>query len=99
MKKLSLETLVRHLNGEDVDVTGIKEEIEAELSKGKAKADANRAVYAELHDKVLEVLRVAANPVHHLHPCVIPPMNHPSDGRVVLPLWGLDVKHLNCIQN
>lgn len=63
MKKLSLETLVRHLNGEDVDVTGIKEEIEAELSKGKAKADANRAVYAELHDKVLEALRIAANPV------------------------------------
>ena len=63
MKKLSLETLVRHLNGEDVDVTGIKEELEAELSKGKAKADANRAVYAEMHDKVIDTIRSANAPV------------------------------------
>lgn len=63
MKKASMEILVHYLNGENVDVTGIKEEIEAELSKGKAKADANRALYDEYHDKVIEVLSNALAPV------------------------------------
>jgi len=38
-------------------------ELEAELGKGKAKADANRAVYAEIHDKVIAALKSATAPV------------------------------------
>jgi len=64
MKKASLESLVRFLEGEEVtNLPEIKAEIEAELAKGKAKADANRAVYAELHDKVMAVLGMASAPV------------------------------------
>ena len=64
MKKASLQSLVSYLNGETVDnIADIKAEIEAELAKGKAKADANRAVYAELHDKVIEAIRTANAPV------------------------------------
>lgn len=64
MKKASLESLVRVLNGEEVTgLDEIKAEIEAELAKGKAKADTNRAVYAEIHDKVMETLSVASAPV------------------------------------
>ena len=64
MKKVSLESLVRILNGEAVENTeAIKAEIEAELAKGKAKADANRAVYADMHDKVMETIRTANAPV------------------------------------
>lgn len=58
MKKSSLQSLVAYLNGEVVtNLDEIKAEIETELSKGKAKADANRALYADIHDKVMEVLR------------------------------------------
>ena len=64
MKKSSLQSLVSYLNGEAVEnITDIKAEIEAELAKGQAKAEANRAVYAEIHDKVIEALSVASNPV------------------------------------
>ena len=64
MKKASLQSLVSYLNGETVDnIADIKAEIEAELAKGKAKADANRAVYAELHDKVIGAVRTANAPV------------------------------------
>ena len=64
MKKASLETLVKFLNGEEVSgLDTIKAEIEAELAKGKAKADANRAVYADMHDAVIEAIRVANAPV------------------------------------
>ena len=45
MKKASLESLVSLLNGNAIEnANEIKAEIEAELAKGKAKADANRAV-------------------------------------------------------
>ena len=64
MKKSSLQSLVSYLNGEAVEnIADIKAEIEAELAKGQAKAEANRAVYAEIHDKVIEALSVASNPV------------------------------------
>ena len=64
MKKASLESLVRILNGEAVEnIAEIKAEIEAELAKGQAKAEANRAVYAEMHDKVIECIRTANAPV------------------------------------
>ena len=64
MKKASLESLVSLLNGNAIEnANEIKAEIEAELAKGKAKADANRAVYADMHDKVVEAIRVANAPV------------------------------------
>ena len=64
MKKSSLQSLVSLLNGEAIEnADAIKAEIEAELAKGKAKADANRAVYAEMHDKVIEAIRIANAPV------------------------------------
>ena len=64
MKKASIQTLISHLNGETV--TGldvIKAELEAELSKGKAKAEANRIMYAEMKDKVFRVLQDASAPL------------------------------------
>ena len=64
MKKASLQSLVSYLNGETVtNIDEIKAEIEAELAKGQVKADANRAVYAEMHDVVMETIRTAHAPV------------------------------------
>lgn len=62
MKKSSLQSLVTLLTNSG-ELPEIKAEIEAELSKGKAKADANREVYAEIHDKVVAVLSMSTNPV------------------------------------
>ena len=64
MKKNTIETLVAYLNGETVtNLDEIKAELENELSKGKAKADANRAIYDGIHDAVIEALQSATNPV------------------------------------
>ena len=64
MKKNTIETLVAYLNGETVtNLDEIRDELKAELVKGKAKADANRAVYADMHDAVMDVLASATNPV------------------------------------
>ena len=64
MKKLSMETLVNYIDSHNVEeLFAIKDELTAELSKGKAKADANREVYAEIHDKVIKVLSGTTNPV------------------------------------
>ena len=64
MKKNTIETLVAYLNGETVtNLDEIKAELEAELVKGKAKADANRAVYADMHDAVMDVLASATMPI------------------------------------
>ena len=41
----------------------IRETLTAELEKGKAKADANRAIYEEIHDAVIAVLESTTNPV------------------------------------
>jgi hypothetical protein len=62
MKKTSLQSLVTLLTDTGA-LPEIKAEIEAELSKGQAKAEANRAVYAEIHDKVISALSVANAPV------------------------------------
>lgn len=64
MKKSTLVSLISLLDGETItnhDV--IKAELEAELNKGKAKADANRAAYAELHGKIVAALKSAGKPV------------------------------------
>jgi len=41
----------------------VRAEITAELNKGQAKAEANRAIYDEIHDKVIEALTTAGKPV------------------------------------
>ena len=64
MKKLSMETLVNYIDSHNVEeLFAIKDELTAELSKGKAKADANREIYADIHDKVIEVLSGVTAPV------------------------------------
>ena len=69
MKKVSLQSLVSFIDSracyEDVsdEIMGIRDEIVAELSKGEAKAQANRDLYASAHDVVMNGLRVADKPV------------------------------------
>ena len=64
MKKAYLQSLVSLLDGNAIEnVDEIREAIVAELDKGKAKAEANRAVYADMHDKVIEAIRSANAPV------------------------------------
>ena len=41
----------------------VRDELTAELAKGKAKADANRAIYDEIHDAVIQALTSATAPV------------------------------------
>ena len=62
MKKASLESLVTLLT-ETNALPEVRDEIVAELSKGKAKADANRELYAQYHEKVIAALSVANAPV------------------------------------
>lgn len=64
MKKASMEALVTFIDTHGVEeLFAIKDELTAELAKGKAKADANREVYAVLHDKVIAALSAASAPV------------------------------------
>ena len=65
MKKVSLQSLVSFIDSIDApqDVKDIRDEIVAELSKGEAKAQANRDLYAQAHDIVMDGLRMASNPV------------------------------------
>lgn len=63
MKKATLEQVLELINGGTVDTEAIKAEITAELGKGQAKANANRALYAEMRGKVIEAIRIATAPV------------------------------------
>ena len=65
MRKVSLQSLVSFIDSIDApqDIKGIRDEIVAELSKGEAKAQANRDLYAQAHDVVMGGLRMATNPV------------------------------------
>lgn len=64
MKKSSLQSLVNYLNEKNDDyMMDIKAEIEAELNRGAAKAEANRNAYAEMREKVIQALSVASSPV------------------------------------
>ena len=64
MKKNSLVSLIAYLDGQTVtNIDEIKAELIAELNKSKAKAEANRAAYADMHDKVMDVLNLATAPV------------------------------------
>ena len=50
-------------NIDTAEAQEIREELTTELNKGKAKADANRAIYDEIHDAVIEALKSATDPV------------------------------------
>ena len=65
MKKVSLQSLVSFIDSIDApqEVKDIRDEIVAELGKGEAKAQANRDLYAQAHDIVMNGLRVADKPV------------------------------------
>jgi hypothetical protein len=60
MKKVSLQSIVSYLTSVDA-LPEIRAEIEAELAKGEAKAQANRDMYAEATPIVLGAL--SATPV------------------------------------
>ena len=64
MKKSTLSTILSLIASDTTPVAEeVRTEIMAEIDKGKAKADANRAVYAEMHDKIMEVLAGVSTPV------------------------------------
>ena len=65
MRKVSLQSLVSFIDSVDApqDIKDIRDEIVAELSKGAEKAQANRDLYAQAHDIVMDGLRVAGKPV------------------------------------
>lgn len=64
MKKSSLVALIALLNGETIaEPDTLKAELEAELNRGKAKAEANRILYDNYHTAVLKALTTAGKPV------------------------------------
>lgn len=62
MKKVSLQSLVSYLTSVDA-LPEIRAEIEAELARGEAKAQANRDMYAEATPIVLGAIASAKTPV------------------------------------
>ena len=64
MKKVIMESILSLISTIDTpEAEEVRTELNAELSKGKAKAEANKALYADLHDKVMKVLDLANAPV------------------------------------
>jgi response regulator of citrate/malate metabolism len=71
MKKATMTAIVNYLTenlpyadeSEKEFLQSTIDELNAELAKGKAKADANREAYAEIHDKVVEALTGITTPV------------------------------------
>lgn len=60
MKKSTLQSLVSYLDGGTVtNLDEIRAELEAELNRGKAKAEANKAAYADYHIRVMNTLKGA----------------------------------------
>ena len=57
MKKSVFESILSLISTIDTpEAEEVRAEVSAELAKGKAKADANRELYAEYHEKVIAVL-------------------------------------------
>ena len=57
MKKATMNAIVSYINDNAVtELFPIRDELVAELTKGEAKAQANRDLYAEAHDIVLGAL-------------------------------------------
>lgn len=64
MKKNTMKSLVAYLTEKnDPAMETVLAELNAELARGEEKADANRKVYAEMFDKVMEVLEGTTQPV------------------------------------
>ena len=64
MKKNTMNTILSLIATIDTpEAEEVRAELNAELAKGQAKADANRAVYADIHDKVIKALADAGKPV------------------------------------
>ena len=64
MRKSTMQSLVSYLNGNTIDnLDEIKAELEAELNRNAAKAEANRGLYAMAHDAVIESLRTNGVPM------------------------------------
>ena len=64
MKKATMNTVLSLISTIDTpEADEVRAELNAELAKGQAKADANKQAYAELHDKVMQALEVAGQPV------------------------------------
>lgn len=57
----SILSLISDIHSEEADT--VRSALTAELSKGEAKAQANRDLYAQAHDIVMEGLRMASAPV------------------------------------
>ena len=57
MKKVTLNTILSLIATIDTpEAEAVRTELNAELNKGKEKADANRALYDEAHDAVIGAL-------------------------------------------
>lgn len=68
MKKSTMKSLVSYLNGETVtNIDEIKAELEAELAKGEAKAQANRDFYASAHDVVMSAITTEPQTVSEIY--------------------------------
>ena len=65
MRKVSLQSLVSFIDSIDApqDIKDVRDEIVAELNKGAEKAQANRDLYAQAHDVVMNALRSGGKPV------------------------------------
>ena len=64
MKKATMNTILSLIATIDTpEAEEVRAELNAELSKGEAKANENRKVYAEMHDAVIEAIRTATAPV------------------------------------
>ena len=60
MKKATMNTVIELLAGIDTpEAEAVRAELTAEVAKGKEKAEANRAAYAEYHEKVVDALKGA----------------------------------------
>lgn len=64
MKKNTLSVILSLIATIDTpEADEVRAELTAELNKGKVKADANRAIYAVIHDQVMDALASAQHPV------------------------------------
>ena len=64
MKKATMNTILSLISIIDTpEAEEVRAELNAELAKGQAKADATRVEYEKIHDKVMEVLANATAPV------------------------------------
>ena len=57
MKKSTMQSIVSYIDTNAIaELADVRAEIVAELAKGEAKAQANRDLYAEAHDVVIEAM-------------------------------------------